>query len=143
MIQFWLEVGDANGELGHPLTREVVRSITLAAWPRRTVNHVEMRVIATSLAYAGNIRLAASGTKDTRMEAAMLVAGHLEGLESGDIAETVRKSIQRFRAKARRETVFYLDPDTLEISYLDAEAALLSGLPGKPGRPKKPSGQTD
>lgn len=141
LIRFWLEVGAANDEIGHPFSSEVVKAITKAAWPSRSVSAAEMRAIATSLAYRLNVRLDESGAKDSRMDAAMLAAARLEGSDSSEAAETIRKSIQRFRAKARGQTVFRLDPDTLQISHHDAEEALLPGLPGKRGRPRKTADQ--
>lgn len=137
LIQFWLAVGAANEEIGHPLTQAAVRAITLSEWPSRGVSRVEMRAIATAIAYQGNLRLSGSGVKDSRMDAALLAAAHHEGLKSDDASESVRKSLQRLRAKVRGTVVFSLDPITLEISHKDAEAALFAGLPGKRGRPRR------
>ena len=66
----------------------------------------------------------------------MFVAAQLEQLTSDDPVETVRKSIQRFRAKVRGQVVFWIDPVTLEVSHHATESALLAGLPGKKGRPR-------
>lgn len=137
LIQFWLAVGAANEEIGHPFTQATVREITLSEWPSRVVSRVEMRAIATSIAYQGNLRFSGSGAKDSRMSAALLAAAQFDELESDDAVETVRKSIQRFRAKVRGQVVFRLDPITLKISHLDAETAFLPGLPGKHGRPRR------
>lgn len=137
LIQFWLAVGAANEEIGHPLTQAAVRAITLSEWPSREVSRVEMRAIATAIAYQSNLRLSGSGVKDSRMDAALLAAAHHEGLKSDDAAESVRKSLQRLRAKVRGRVVFSLDPITLQISHKEAEAALFAGLPGKRGRPRR------
>jgi hypothetical protein len=71
------------------------------------------------------------------MEAALQVAAYLEGLPLETGAETIRKSIQRFRKSIVGEEMFKLDKATLEWVVYRAEDALLNGLPNRPGRPRK------
>lgn len=132
-----LAIGLANEEVGIPFTQSDVKKILFENWPTRDIEGAEARAIVVRIAYAGSIRISASGTKDSRIEAAMLVAAHYEGMESSDPIETVRKSIQRFRKTIRGKSIFRLDRENLKIECLNADSVLLEGLPGKGGRPRK------
>lgn len=137
LTRCYLAIGLANEEVGTPFTRSDVKKILLENWPTRDIEGAEARAIVVRIAYVENIRVSASGTKDSRIEAAMLVAAHHEGMESSDPIETVRKSIQRFRKTVQGKSIFRLDRDNLTIECLNAENVLLEGLPGKRGRPRK------
>ncbi len=136
-IRFWMAVGHANDSIGHSFGSETVKSLTLAKWPQRSISGIELRALATSMAYQLGIRLEESGAKDSRMTAAMLAAARYEGIMADDPVETVRKSIQRYRKKLQGQSVFWLDRQSLRVQKLSATEALLSGLPGKVGRPRR------
>ncbi|GAA4642004.1 hypothetical protein GCM10023115_03150 [Pontixanthobacter gangjinensis] len=136
-VEFYLSLVEANETVGLPLTKADIKSIVFDFWPTREIDLGLERALATKIAYADNFRLSSSGTKDSRIEAAMMVAAEVEGLESSDPVETVRKSIQRYRRKIKGMSVFQLDRETLTIQRLDAERSLLEGLPGKKGRPRR------
>ncbi len=137
LTQCHLAIAEANGAIGIGFTQADVKAILLESWPSRGIEGVEARAIATRIAYTANFRSAASGAKDSRIQAAMLFAAQFEGLEGLDPIETVRKSIQRFRSKVRGKHIFRLDRASLTIECLDAESTILEGLPGKKGRPPK------
>lgn len=137
LLQCYLAIGEANEGIGIPFTQSELRAILLRNWPTRDIEGTEARAIATRVAYKANFRSSASGSNDSRIEAAMWFAAWQEGLEGADPIETVRKSIQRLRKKLRGKSVFHLDPATFTVVCLDAEKSLLEGLPGKKGRPRK------
>ena len=137
LIRFWMAVGQANDNIGHPFGGETVKSLTLARWPKRCISGIELRALATSMAYQMGIRLEESGAKDSRMTAAMMAAARYEGMKTDDPVETVKKSIQRYRKKLQGQSVFWLDRQSLQVQKFGATEALLSGLPGKVGRPRR------
>lgn len=134
--RFLLALADVSGPIGISFTRDNVRSLLVNAWPTRQIVGGEARAISTRVAYAANVRLPESGSKDSRMEAAMLFTATLEGIGGSDPIAAIRKSIQRFRQSVRGTSVFVLDRETLTVERFDAESALTEGLPGKRGRPQ-------
>lgn len=136
-LQFWLSISEANEAIGHPFDRVAMKALILTLWPNREIGPMEQRALATAVAYRENIRLSDSGTKDSRVAAAMMAAARLEGLKGADPVEAIKKSIQRFRKSLRGKRLYSLDPETLVVSLINADQALIPGLPGKAGRPKK------
>lgn len=120
-----------------------VRADAERAWPRRYLEPAEERAIATRVAYDQDLRLSVSGPKDSRMEAARMVAAVVEGLDGDDPAEAIRKSLQRLRGKLRGKQWIGYDPDTLTAYIVDAEDEILGNLPRDAGRPKASRRQTE
>lgn len=139
-----LAIGDAMDKAGRKPGRAEFRAEVLAAHKSRLPKDFELghwRAIRTAVAYKDKARLESSGSNDTPIEAAMQVAALYEALYDGlDIqvdTDTIRKSIQRFRAKIKGASVVKLDEETMTFEVHDAESVTLAGLPGKPGRPKR------
>jgi hypothetical protein len=108
----------------------------------RNISLGEMRAIRVAGAYKKGVRPSFVGAKDTPMEAALQVAAYLEGLSLETGPETIRKSIQRFRASIAGQELFRFDEEVMKWETFDSEAVLLDGLPNHSGRPRKARDET-
>ncbi len=84
-VHFYLAIGRANEKLGIKPTENDMKAITIEYWhsfiSNRSMSLGEKRAIATGIAYADGIRISAAGPKDSAIEAAMLMAAHIENIE--------------------------------------------------------------
>lgn len=120
-----------------------VRASLERIWPCRYLDPAEERAIVTRLAYESELRLSASGPKDSRMESARMVAALFEGLNGHDPDAAIRKSLQRLRRKLRGKKWIRFDFDTLTAHCIDAEDETFGDLPREAGRPKTSRRQTE
>jgi hypothetical protein len=141
LLEFCREIDSAQESFGlrrdgePPLMSKILSALDSHA--PRNLSLGERRAIRVSVLYQAGIRPSFVGAKDTPMEAALQAAAYLEGLPLETGAETIRKSIQRFRKSIAGEEMFKLNNATLEWVVYRAEDALLNGLPNRPGRPRK------
>ena len=138
-IRFWQSFADAGENIGIRGFRDKIRCLVLEDWPQRELDLQELRAIELRFAYRDRLRLNSAGSKDSPMDAAMQFVAATEGNFGESAAEGIRTAIKRFRKSVRGQRLVKLDRSTLMISPVDAEAELLSGLPGRRGRPRTPS----
>lgn len=159
MWSYCLKLGNANDAAGLTRGRAWVEDKIRNCFRGREVEKGEMRAFTLGLAYDGEMELALSGPKDTRMQKALLVAALIDGLDhlEGDKllhalqnrlvdfgeddleqrAETIRTSIRRYKKKIRGQRFCRLNHDTFEVECVDMEETAFSRLPKRAGRPNR------
>jgi hypothetical protein len=140
-----LELGEAGDDSGRSPTSAEARASIIKLLEARIPRELELghkRAIRAAV-----YRKHGYGIRDNEnlprfhdqvlMEEAMAAIAFEEGLEGFDAAQSVRKSISRFRRKFRSQRLHKFDPEAVTLKSVEAESVLFEGLPMRSGRPRR------